>query len=96
MNIIDEVVLKIEEHRKECKNPCKNYKNKTSAERTTAHMAEIAGRHFSCDEPARYIVVYIESWDRWIGAIDLTELLQRKEHKGGYLGVCSSEGFYTY
>jgi len=96
MNVIDRVIDRIEFRRKENKVPCKNYKNKASAERATKNMAEIAGQHFFCDEPARYIVVYNEAWGRWIGAIDLTELLQREERKGGYLGICSSNNFYSY
>lgn len=43
---------------------------------------------------ARYLVFYIESWGRWVGAIEISELLRRPNSTGGYLGFCT--GFYTF
>ena len=62
-------------------------------------MAQKAATYFDSanrtDAPtARYVVFFNEAWGRWVGAIDMTELLKRKNSTGGYLGVCT--GFYTY
>jgi hypothetical protein len=62
-------------------------------------MAKKAAIYFNKTEnedarPARYVVFFNEAWGRWVGAIDLTELLNRPTSTGGYLGACT--GFYTY
>ena len=99
MNTIDKLISRIEEYRATNKQPCKNYGSKEAAEKATAKMAQEAANHFDSARridalPARYVVVYNEAWGRWVGAIDLTELLQRKTTTGGYLGCCT--GFFTY
>lgn len=93
-NIIETVTARIEEYRKENKNPCKNYATKEAAEKATAKMASIAACHFGHKEPADYLVFYIEPWGRWVGAVNMTTLLQRGG--GGYIGICSSKGFYSF
>lgn len=99
MNIVDTLIARIEDYRKTNKNPCKSYATQAAAEKATAKMAQDAANYFDAarrtDAPsARYVVFYHEAWGRWVGAIDLTELLQRKTSTGGYLGFCT--GFYTY
>lgn len=101
MNVTDKLIAAIEEYRATNKNPCKNYATKEAAEKATALMAQRAASHFDIegrtDAPAaRYVVLFNEAWGRWVGAIDLTELLRRQNSTGGYLGFCSSNGFYTY
>jgi hypothetical protein len=101
MNVIEFTTARMEEYRATNKNPCKNYATKEAAEKATAIMAQRTATHFDrrgradC-KPARYIVFYNEAWGRWVGAIDLTELLRRYDCTGGYLGFCSSNGFFTY
>jgi len=99
MNIIDTLTARIEDRRTDTKNPCKNYSTQNAAELATARMAQVAATHFDKlgrrDAPkARYVVFFVGPWNRWVGAIDLTELLRRENSTGGYLGVCT--GFYTY
>jgi hypothetical protein len=99
MNLIDTLTARIEEYRATNKNPCKSYATKDAAEKATAKMAQIAATYFDRHNredarPARYVVFFNEAWGRWVGAIDLTELLNRENSTGGYLGVCT--GFYTY
>ena len=97
MNIIDTLTARIEDYRTTNKQPCKNYATKIAAEKATAKMAQDAANYFSCTSdaaPAQYIVFFNEAWGRWVGAIDLSELIRRKGHLGGYLGFCT--GFYTY
>ena len=84
MNIIENVIERVEAYRKTNQNPCKNY--------ATKKMAEIMGVRFDT-EPARNIVIYNEAWGRWIGAIDMSEMLSRKNTRGdsGF-----TTGFYSY
>ena len=103
MNFLDKLVARIEESRKENKNPCKNYATKEAAEKATAKAAQNVANNFyaarfnnpdAVARPAEYIVLFIESWGRWVGFINLSEVVERKESTGGYLGV--ETGFYKY
>lgn len=99
MDLIATLTARIEDYRSTNKNPCKNYATRAAAEKATAKMARLAATYFDKQDrldarPARYVVFYIEPWGRWVGAIDLTELLKRENSTGGYLGICT--GFYTY
>lgn len=96
MNIIKTITKSIELRLLETKNPCKSYKTEELAERYTAKMAKEVSEHHGCDRSARYVVFYVESMKAYVGAIDLTELLGRKDCNGGYLALCASSGFYTY
>jgi hypothetical protein len=96
MNIIEDLIKRIESRREYNKQPCKNYATKERADKATKEMARITGRHFDSRTPARYIVFFNEYWGRWIGAVDMSELLSRHDSKGGYLGICSHRNFYTY
>lgn len=99
MNIIDNLTARIEDYRSTNKKPCKSYATRAAAEKATAAMAQTAASYFDkagrTDAPcARYVVFYVEPWGRWVGAVDLTDLLRRENSTGGYLGVCT--GFFTY
>lgn len=99
MNIIKTIKARLIESRGTNKAfPCKTYASEASAESYTsvaaieyAH-ALIHGRMEEI-ESARYVVFYIAEWDRWVGAIDATEVLARKG-AGGYVGAC--QGFYKF
>ena len=93
MNITKDILNRIENYRETNKNPCKNYATKEGAEKATQKMAEIMGNRFDSRLPARYIVIYNGVWNRWVGAIDMTELLGRPDSKGGY---AITQGFYSY
>jgi hypothetical protein len=99
MNIIESLIERIEDYRSTNKNPCKNYATEQAAEKATALMAQKAAVYFDAKSrpdvrPARYVVFYNEAWGRWCGAIDMTELLHRRDSTGGYIGFCT--GFFTY
>lgn len=101
MNTIDFITARIEEYRATNKNPCKNYATKEAAEKATAIMAQRTGNYFDKHDgkdakPARYVVFFNEAWGRWVGAIDLTELMRRDNFAGGYIGFCSANGFFSY
>ena len=94
-NLITELTARIEEYRATNKNPCKNY----ATEKATKRMAQIAATHFDRqgrkDAPeARYVVFYIAAWGRWVGVIDLSELMNRPNSMGGYLGITA--GFFSF
>ena len=98
MNIITTLTVRIEGYRADNKNPCKNYATEANAEKATLAMATEAAKYFtrsgSSVTPARYVVFYVEAWGRWVGCIDMTELLQRPTSTGGYIGFCT--GFFCY
>ena len=95
MNIIENLIGRIEEYRATNKNPCKNYATQQAAEKATADAAKASGLYFDRDGKApRYVVFFVPAWGRWVGALDYTELFKRSTHQGGYVGVIA--GFFTY
>ena len=96
MNIIKDVINRIEKYRTTNKNPCKNYATEAAAEKATAKVAQEIAEHHDSGRPAQYVVFYVESWGRWVGAINVTELLQRQDARSGYLGFGPRKGFYTF
>lgn len=98
MNIITNLKNRITEDLAESKNPCKNYATELNAEKAVAEIAMIAAKHFTRQGQevvsARYVVFYVEAWGRWVGCVDMGELLRRPTSTGGYLGICT--GFYTF
>lgn len=95
-NIIKDLTARIEEYRLTNKQPCKNYATEAAAEKAVSKMAAQAAVYLTGrqdEAPANYVVFYIEAWGRWVGCIDLSEVLRRK-NAGGYIGCCT--GFYTY
>lgn len=95
MNIIETVTARIEEYRATNKQPCKNYATQQAAEKATAAASKAAGTYFDKEaKPARYVVFFIPAWNRWVGALDYSEMFTRKTCMGGYVGAIT--GFYTY
>jgi len=95
MNIITLLTNKIEKRKTETANPCKSYATMAAAEKATSKMADMVGNEHGTRQ-AQYLVFYIESWGRWVGAVNLTETLARHDRNGGYLGLCGTNGFYTF
>ena len=100
-NLTQELTARIEEYRATNKNPCKNYATEAAAEKATAKIAQQAATYFDRngreDAPsARYVVFYIEAWGRWVGCVDMTELLRRDNCAGGYIGFCGQAGFFCF
>jgi len=97
MNTIDTLIARVEASRATNSIPCKNYKTQAAAEKATASIAKMAGVYFDTKgNEAEYIVVFDAAWGRWIGAVNLSELFNRKSYRGGHLGVVSQAGFFTY
>jgi len=97
-NLIKDLTDRIEGYRADTKTPCKNYATEAAAERATAKMAQAAANYFSKDgkgtTSANYVVFYVKPWGRWVGCIDMSELVNRPDSTGGYMGYCT--GFFTY
>ena len=94
MNITKTLITRIEEYRATNKNPCKNYATEAAAEKATAQMAQDVANYFHKERgvearPAQYVVIYNEAWGRWVGAINMSELIQRSSSTGGYIGYCT-------
>ena len=96
MNIIKSVTARIEEARQGTKTaPCKNYATEAAAEKATAEAALRVGCEFDREgRTARYMVLFIASWGRWVGVIDQSEVMMRRTSTGGFLGV--APGFFRY
>jgi hypothetical protein len=95
MNIINTLTARIEEYRLTNKQPCKNYATQQAAEKATAKAATEAGKYFDRDGKApRYVVFFIPAWNRWVGALDYSEMFSRSTANGGYIGAIT--GFFTY
>lgn len=96
-NIIADLTARIESRRAETQVPCKNYATEAAAEKATEAMAKMAGRWFDKNQtPARYVVFYNAAWGRWVGALDLQELLQRNSFTGGAICAIAHKGWFTY
>lgn len=95
MNIIESLTARIEDGLKETKKPCKSYKTEAAANKALAAYAEQAGKYFDqTGRPCRYVVFYMPQMQRWVGALDYSELLNRSTSTGGYLGFI--KGIYCY
>lgn len=101
MNIITSITQRCIEARGTNKGyPCNVYASEANAEKAVAAAALRMAQYFSSratkdQEPsADYVVVYIKEWDRWVGAINQTELLRRPGIRGGYLGT--EIGFFCW
>lgn len=99
MNLVKDLVARIEKRLTETKKPCKLYATEEKAEAVAIEEAEFMGAYFSNvahPRPARYIIVYIPSVGKWAIGFDLTEVMRRHDAIGGYLGVMSDKGHYTF
>jgi len=97
MNTIDTLIARVEASRATNSNPCKNYKTQANAEKATCAVAKMAGRYFDrAGIEAEYVVVFNAAWGRWIGAVNLNELVNRKTSVGRYIGVVAQAGFFSY
>jgi hypothetical protein len=100
MNIAQDLICRIEERRAETQQPCKSYKTEASAAAVAEKLALKYAAHFEArpgsNAPCRYLVVFNEAWGRWVVGFDFSELLGRTTSTGGYLGIASTDGFFTY
>ena len=100
MNVTKNLISRIEEYRAVNKNPCKSYSTEQKAEAVAEMYARKFADYYSLPNdimsPCRYMVVFNEAWGRWVVAFDFVELMQRKQFTGGYIGVASDQGFFTY
>ncbi|WGN90757.1 hypothetical protein [Burkholderia phage vB_BglM_WTB] len=97
MNIIKDLTRRMIASRETNKTfPCQVYASEKNAEKAMAALAQKTATYFSRDKnpenarPANYVVFYIAEWDKWVGAINLSEVIARRESTGGYLGICGN------
>lgn len=100
MNIVKDLVARIEKRLTETKNPCKLYATEAAAEKVAEKQALTFGQYFARDvekaRPARYVVVHIPSANKWAIGFDQTEIMGRRDFAGGYAGIISTAGFYSF
>lgn len=78
--------------------PCKTYATEAAAEKATAKLADEVKFCFdpTTEASVDYVVFYIAEWDRWVGAINQTEVFSRPTCGGGYVGLVGSKGFFAW
>jgi len=99
MNLVKDLVARIEKRLTETKSPCKLYKSEEAAEKVAEAEALVLAQAFSRDSnprPARYIVVFVPSVGKWAIGFDQTEVMSRARNTGGYVGIMADRGFYTF
>lgn len=106
MNLVKDLVVRIEKRLTQTKRPCKLFsteaKAEAVAEKEAKYLAVYFSRHSMSDaeaeniRPARYLIVYIPSVGKYAIGFDQTEVMARSTSTGGYVGVMSDRGFYTF
>jgi predicted ATPase len=100
MNVIQTLIARVEDYRATNKTPCKSYVTEAKAESVAKELSVKYGNYFAKrtgeNGPCRYVVAYNEAWGRWIVGFDFSELLGRNSSTGGYIGIASKDGFFTY
>jgi predicted ATPase len=100
MNIAKDLIARIEDYRATNKKPCKSYATEAKAEEVAQTLAVKYAAYFANSKngnaPCRFIVVFNEAWGRWVVGFDFSELLSRNSSTGGYIGIASNDGFFTY
>lgn len=99
MNIVANLIARIEARFAETKNPCKSYKTEAAAIKVADKVAQDVANYFQADRsntarPMRYVVVFVPSMGRYCIGFDMSELINRSSSTGGYLGVCGDH--FTY
>lgn len=106
MNLVKDLIARIEKRLTETKSPCKLYKTEAAAEKVAEEEARVLAVYFSPYmqdseeakkvQPARYIIVHIPSVDKYAIGFDQTEVMRRERCSGGYVGIMADRGFYTF
>lgn len=106
MNIVKDLVARIEKRLTETKKPCKLYATEAAAEKVAEDEAKFLAVYFSRYtfsepeaehvRPARYVVVHIPSVNRWAIGLDQTEVMGRRDSVGGYAMIMAERGIYTF
>lgn len=89
MNLIENLIERIEDYRKENKNPCKSYKTYEIASKKAVEIAIKGANYFGVDD-IEYVVFYNPHWQRFNVAFRLPR------NVGGYMCFFSDFGFYSY
>lgn len=102
-NLNQDLINRVTETYQTNKKPCKMYATQAAAEKATAIAAQNVANSFyaprlnnpeATAKPANWIVVFVPAAQKWVGGIQLSEVLSRPDSTGGYLGV--EMGFYKF
>jgi hypothetical protein len=95
MNLIKNLIARVEDYRKDNKNPCKNYATEARAEKVAEEVSKKLKEYFNENDinTVDYIVFYVPEWNRWTVAFDIKPWLNKY---GGYMGIASEMGFFTF
>lgn len=94
MNIITQLVNRVEEYYETNKKPCKSYASEGNAEKAAHKAVEKIANYFGDEEKmVEYVVFFVPAMGRWTIAFNITKLLNKH---GGYAGVASELGYFQY
>lgn len=96
MNIVANLISRVEESRGTNKNPCKNYATEAAAVKAAEKITADAQAHFGTSQPANYLAFFVPSWGRWCVAINTNEYYRRHDFPGGYIGYFASCGHFGF
>lgn len=94
MNVITKLVERVEEYYETNKKPCKSYATEANAEKAAHKVVQkIADCYNDEEKLVEYIVFFVPAMGRWTVAFDISKLINKH---GGYVGVVSDMGYFTY
>ena len=96
MNITKNLQDRIENRLTETKTPCKLYASEATATKAADKLAKSSAEYFGASRPTNYIIVKIESVNKFAIGFDINGLLARPETHGGYVGIFGANGHYSY
>ena len=92
---LDKVMDLAEQYlREEGKAGVKTYLNPKRAQNAISKVAEDTATFFGSNYPADFYLSRLSN-GRWVGIVDLTEVLTRPERIGGYIGYVASKGHFS-
>lgn len=94
MNLIHNLVERIEACYVTNKKPCKTFANEKTANDKASFYAQKIADYFGADaSKVEYVVFFVPKMGRWTAAYNLKPLLRIY---GGYIGIASEYGFFSY
>ena len=96
MNSIKSIQNRIENRLLETKKPCKLYKSEAQAEKVAEKLSREVADYFGTDWPVRYVIVFIESQNKYAAVFDVAELMSRRPLNSGSVMVIPEMGHYTF
>jgi len=94
MNIIKNLIDRVESYYATNKKPCKSYVSEEGAEKAAQQAAiKIADYFNEKSEHVDYVVFFVPAMNRWTVAFHISPLIRKH---GGYVGISSELGYFSF